>query len=449
MNDFKFSNENWFRTSVVILTVLLLFVSIWSFFRTSPGVDYYNYWVGVQAVRAQKGVNFYEKEKSTQVRESCYRNSLEMNTGPRQKLAAQCWQDYEKKFYNYQSSDDRLHFFISTPFLYTFMSLFVSGDYELDISKFYLIQLACFAFFILIIIHLLKFPFYSILYPAILFSVFYGPFLSDLRVGNVVLMQLAFIALFLVCVHMIRKKELGYVIGGAVLGLMVLFKPNMIFAPMMILAGLMVMKQKKEFFLSLAGMVAGTVLGLLSASIFFSTFKSWFWWFESARNISNLPYVTVKEGNFALSRVTGEMCGQQNLSYVLFIILMAMITGVAFAVMRKNPSRTAETGSPSMNLLMLSIGCLLYLLCAPLVWIHYYVLAIPAFMCLARPMPAIPYVQRTVIYSSALISYCLISFAGRSELTGFPMATSAVLCNAGAVCLLLCLLWTWYADDCK
>jgi hypothetical protein len=242
--------------------------------------------------------------------------SLEKSVSPRQKMVAQSWQDYEKIFYKERPSEDRLLFFFNTPFLYTCMQFFVSGDYERDISLYYLIQLACFIFFIMIVMYLLKFPFVSILYPSILFSVFYGPFLCDMRVGNVVLMQLAFIALFLACAHLIRKKDTGLLIGGTFLGFMVFFKPNMIFLPFMLFAGWLVLKQFRQVILSSIGMIVGSIVALLSAAMFFSTFRVWFWWFKSACNVSNLPYVSVEEGNFALSRVLWEMCGIQKLPFI-------------------------------------------------------------------------------------------------------------------------------------
>ncbi|MFA6568508.1 MAG: hypothetical protein WCS96_09875, partial [Victivallales bacterium] len=282
-------------------------------------------------------------------------------------------------------------------------------------------------------------------YPSILFSVFYGPFLCDMRVGNVVLMQLAFIALFLACAHLIRKKDTGLLIGGTFLGFMVFFKPNMIFLPFMLFAGWLVLKQFRQVILSSIGMIVGSIVALLSAAMFFSTFRVWFWWFKSACNVSNLPYVSVEEGNFALSRVLWEMCGIQKLPFIFLVIFLAVIIAIAISLRKKNfskPSAQPQSSSPG-NLLMISIGCLLYLICAPLVWIHYCMLVLPAFMYLARPMPAMRGAQQAVIYSLALISYCFVSVAGRSDLTGLSMAASAILCNIGLICLMSCLLWLW------
>ena len=440
--------DNWFKPAIAVLALIFLFISVWAFVRTSTGVDFYISWIGVMSVREQKCVNFYETEKGVQLRESFYRRSLEKAVPPRQKLVAQCWQDYEKIFYKDRSSGNRLLFFFNTPFLYTCIQLFVSGDYERDISLYCLTQLACFIFFIMIVMYLLNFPFVSILYPAILFSVFYGPFLCDMRVGNVVLMQLAFIALFLACAHLVRKKDIGLLIGGAVLGFMVFFKPTMIFVPFMLLVGWLALKQFRQAAITSIGMIAGSILAILSAAMFFSTFRVWFWWFKSACNVSNLPYVTVDEGNFALSRVLGEMGGMQKLSFVFSVISLTVIIAIALSLGKKNLSKPTEpASSPEETLLMISIGCLLYLLCAPLVWIHYYMLVLPAFMYLAQPMPAMQGSRRALIYSLALISYCSICVAGRSDVTGLSLAASAILCNIGTICLLSCLLWLWHSGS--
>ena len=153
--------DNWFKPAIAVLALIFLFISVWAFVRTSTGVDFYISWIGVMSVREQKCVNFYETEKGVQLRESFYRRSLEKAVPPRQKLVAQCWQDYEKIFYKDRSSGNRLLFFFNTPFLYTCIQLFVSGDYERDISLYCLTQLACFIFFIMIVMYLLNFPFVS------------------------------------------------------------------------------------------------------------------------------------------------------------------------------------------------------------------------------------------------------------------------------------------------
>ncbi len=443
------NNENWFKPAIAVMALIFLLIGLWAFVRTTTGVDFYISWIGVMSVREQRCVNFYETEKGVNLRESFYKRSLEKAVPQRQRVVAQCWQDYEKIFYKDRTPDNRLLFFFNTPFLYTCIQLFVGGDYERDISLFYLVQLLCFIFFIIIYMYLLNFPFASILYPAILFSVFFGPFLCDIRVGNVVLMQLGFIALFLTCTHLVRKKDIGHLLGGAVLGLMVFFKPTMVFVPFMLLLGWLALKQFRQAAFSFIGMIAGSMLAILSASMFFSTFRVWFWWFKSACNVSSLPYVTVNEGNFALSRVLGELCGLHNLSFILLAILLTIIISIAISIGNKyffKPHGHPES-SPSDNLLMISIGCLICLLCSPLVWIHYYMLALPALMYLARPIPSMPGTRQTFIYSLAIMSYCSICIAGRSDVTGFSLPVSAILSNIGIVCLLSCLLWIWHSGS--
>ena len=197
--------------------------------------------------------------------------------------------------------------------------------------------------------------------------------------------------------------------------------------------------------LSSVGMIAGTVFATLSAAMFFSTFRVWGWWFNSACNVSNLPYVSVDEGNFALSRLLQEGLGMQKQSFVLLLISLTIVIVIALSIRKKNLSKSSETFSPSGNLLLISIGCLLYLLCAPLVWTHYYMLALPSFMYLARPIPIMQGVRQAVIYSLALVSYCFISVAGRSDVTGLSLVVSAILCNIGVICLISCLLWLWHS----
>ena len=442
------NNENWFKPAIAVLALTFLFISVWAFVRTSPGVDFYISWIGVMSVREQKCVNFYETEKGVSLRESFYKRSLEKTVPQRQKTVAQCWQDYEKIFYKDLTPDNRLLFFFNTPFLYTCFQLFVGGDYERDISLFYMFQLLCFISFIIVYMHLLNFPFASILYPAILFSVFFGPFLCDIRVGNVVLMQLGFIALFLTCAHLVVKKDIGHLLGGAVLGLMVFFKPTMIFVPFMLLVGWLALKQFRQAVLSFIGMIAGSVFAIFSASMFFSTFSVWFWWFNSACNVSSLPYVTVDEGNFALSRVLGEFCGFQKLSFIFLAVLLAIIISIASSLGNKYFSKAHgnQEFSQSDNLLMISIGCLICLICAPLVWIHYYMLALPALIYLARPVPAMQGARQTFIHFLAIMSYCSICVAGRSDVTGLSLAVSAILSSIGVICLLSCLLWIWHSE---
>ncbi|MFA6569245.1 MAG: hypothetical protein WCS96_13615, partial [Victivallales bacterium] len=83
------NSENWFKLTVAVLALIFLFTSVWAFVRTSPGVDFYISWSGVLSVREQKCVNFYEKGKGVQIRESFYMRSLEKSVSPRQKMVAQ------------------------------------------------------------------------------------------------------------------------------------------------------------------------------------------------------------------------------------------------------------------------------------------------------------------------------------------------------------------------
>src|SRR5207249_4594757 len=104
----------------------------------------------------------------------------------------------------------------STPLLYSALGALTSGSYESDYRVFQLLSLAAGVGAVALLARLLGYSWLATLAAAVVFSDWYEPFLSDVRVGNVNRLELGLLALFL-WLRGGRQGRGRRVLGGAVL----------------------------------------------------------------------------------------------------------------------------------------------------------------------------------------------------------------------------------------
>jgi len=272
----------------------------------------------------------------------------------------------------------------SSPFLYVLFGLFSTGNYETDFRNYRLLLLACLAAGIVILCRLLNHSPGSTLGAIAIFSAWFEPFASDLRVGNVNGLQFAALAAYLWVVTRMRWRYRD-VLGGALIGLMVAFKPNLVFVAGMLVVCWVLNRQTRRLLFHAAGAAVGGVVVLLITA---PGFRSLHCWTDRLSALYSLPdaIITVDLGNFSPAQILNESFGINT-----GIPLAIIFGGLAVAVMwirQRNVSRErgampAPDEFPEM--FAVSIGCLLVVLMARLAWLHYYVLTIPALLFLLRP----------------------------------------------------------------
>lgn len=323
--------------------------------RGSVGIDYYQYWAIVEATRSLDVGNFYSGEESARIGGELLRRATET-----------------KGAYRFQGAADfrQVLFVNQSPFLYVALSPLISGDYEADFRFHH------HASVLLGTVSVLGLAVLAGLAPitgaalALLVLAVYEPLLSDLRVGNVGLLQLA--ALTLYAWNQGRRASTPRdLLGGAVLGLAVMFKPTLAVVVAVLGISWLVAGDWRKLRDQAAGAVGAAALAGGLAAVFFGRSRVWLDFLEL------LPFpdsiIALSDGNWAPARVLTDRTGLR-LSSELLVALLGLTGWLLWR--RREQLRAAA----SPDLLAVALGCLVLLLGSPVAWVHYYLLAIPALV---------------------------------------------------------------------
>jgi len=242
---------------------------------------------------------------------------------------------------------------------------------------------------------------------VLVFAVWFKPVVSDMRVGNVNSIQLAVLAAWLGW----RRRSSSPAadgVGGLILGLAVMFKPNLIFVPGLLVAFWLVHRRTETL--------------------------AW----HAVAALQQLPndIITVELGNFGLAPLIRDWLAFE-LALVL-TLLFGTLAVVGIVAGRRRASSRPEGGAPESGQLhgeavVVAMGCLVMLLGSELVWLHYFVLAIPMLLVLFRPLAAARPSRSDVIARRILpaVVFPLVAIDPitnlGSELTDHQMATAISL----------------------
>lgn len=360
------------KKSSPALTMLLFVIAVCSIIRTyqsfnrSSGIDFYQFWIVAQVV-GQKGTgDIYSPQERQRIGQFFYQESNRLPDAKKRRKAA----SYRKVLGTY-----------STPFLYSFFRMFVSGNYASDLARF---QLLCLFFFCLLILVLGRIYQYSL--PVILAWITFGlliePFASDVRVANVNQLQMGLMALFLL-VQIGSDHPSRYVVCGFVLGIMLMFKPNQIFIIWMLLISWSAHRKYSKLLWAVSGMTLAIITALIITSLHWGS--PWYWvnWLTSIKNMPD-RIIAVEIGNYSFARLWLDMRGE-HISILLSLILLIISSTFVWFENRASLAPVDDADGIRQDALMIAIGCLIYLLSAPLVWLHYYLATLPMIMVLLRP----------------------------------------------------------------
>jgi hypothetical protein len=224
---------------------------------------------------------------------------------------------------------------------------------------------------------------------AVVFMDWFQPLLSDVRVGNVNQLQLGLLTLF---VWLQSKQKLGgrELLGGLVLGFGTMAKPNTAYVVLMLCAFWIANRRFKKLIHVSLGMAIAAVIAFVVSSAAFGTVRCWVDWLRILPQVSGYLY-PVEDHNYSVSMLFYEQIGI-GLSGPITLVLFAM-AGVSlwFGRHRGNTPNTDATLNEDSeepyfeDMLMVAIGCLIYLLSATLVWLHYFVLTVPMALIALRP----------------------------------------------------------------
>jgi len=361
----------------VLLAVFALF-DAWSYAGSQPGIDFYQFWVAAQVIAEPGTVDLYSVRAEREIGDRFHRKTSTLPAESRQRRAA--------------SQRPQLETY-STPFLYTMFRLVASGDYDRDFRLYQFICIATTVVSIALLCRGLAFPFMFVPFAIIAFTVWFEPFKSDLRVGNVNQIQLGFLAVFL-WVQSQSGIPYRHAVAGVVLGLAVMFKPNIIL--MLAFLGIvwLLNGRYRRLSLTIGGIAIGVVLSLIISSVSFGSADCWMEWQRKAWQLTtDSAIIPVVHGNFSLVQILDELTGLR-----LAIPLLLLFSTITVVFLWKDRSRkTATTTSTALPepmgdsgyrdaTLAAGAGIAMMLLVSQLAWMHYYLLLIPLILYFLRPI---------------------------------------------------------------
>ena len=327
-------------TAIGALAVLYALVVTWRQNERAAGLDFYIYYVNSQLPARADVANIYAPEMQERVGEEYY-------------ARAQVGRSELRK---YDATRRRRLDNVSSPFLYTTLR-WVSRDYDRALWQYHVLVLVAFVAGVLLICRRVRLSWAAALFLLAALLLWYRGFEADLRVGNVNSLQLLTIGAMLWCPP---------VLAGALLGLLVAFKPNLIVIGVL----LAVAHPWKRLRLELLGGSIGVAIAIVTAAINYGSFNVWVQWVTAANEFFH-RLQTRAERNVAPALSLFQEHGTW-LSYVIAAVLAAI---VIFAIARAKQRD---------DVLITGLAILIYLISAPVVWLHYMVLVLPFAIALLR-----------------------------------------------------------------
>lgn len=319
-------------------------VVFWGLHKRAAGLDFYIYYVASQLPGRADVDNIYADEVQSRIGEEYHVRALESGSEIR----------------IYDSIRRRRLDNVSSPFLYTTLR-WVSRDYDLALMQYHIVVLCAFIAGVLLLARRAGASLASSLFLLAGLLRFFNPFHADLRVGNVNSLQL------LACGLYVWSPPL---LGGAILGLLVSFKPNFVIVPALLLVARIASREWKRLRLETIGGAIGIVAAFVAASINFGSPRVWLQWITAANLFwHRIPTRAERNVTPALSWFVEH---GTIVSYAIAAVLFAL---AAFSVWKRR-SRN--------DTLVLGLAILVYLMSATVVWFHYLVLTIPVAVTLLR-----------------------------------------------------------------
>ena len=412
------------------LTALSL-LGAWQYTKEYPGIDYYVTWVAADAVRSDTPHNIYEASSRYNLTVE-YRNKADaLRDAPNQKLVA----GHIKEL-----------MMTATPFLYWVTGTFATGDYENDLASWQMISLLLVVTTIIVLCSLLRYSVSTSLVILLPVLVWFIPLYSNLRVANVNSVQLGLISLILWLLHR-QAHGRNLFLAGILTGLLVMFKPNL--APVALLFGgaWVVRKQPAKLLVSLSGMAAGAFVAVLVSSMWLGSATAWLDWFNYIRQfVDGGP--GERGGNYAI--ITQVISDTGPLIQLLAAIFLCLLCLGIFWWGRRGVSvaeddKTVADREFIENATLIAMACLIPLLSATVVWLHYYLFTLPMIIIALRPwrepgpMKVIPILILRVLPTVALV--ILLETALRDIIGGEGRSYRVFATTTSTIILLLVGLW--------
>lgn len=269
------------------------------------------------------------------------------------------------------------------------------GDYETDLTVWHALSLFMLTTFILVTCRILGYSVTSTLAIFIPVVVWFVPLHSELRVGNVNSFQLGMVGLAM----WLQSRSQGggnhskYLFAaGVVIGLTVMFKPNLAPIGLILAGGWLLRRQYSRLVTGISGMLTGVLAAILVSSWWLGHASAWLDWLKVISGA--VGAAPSKGGNYSVIRqLTGGLSSTGQLLLALFLVAVALALFWWGRRRQSSLSTNPEIQSTDQSsnrqsiedTLLVAMGCMIAMMASALVWVHYYLLTIPLLLVLLRP----------------------------------------------------------------
>lgn len=324
--------------------------------------DFYQFWVVGRAISTMEVQNVYDGGERSRIRKEFYNRARSSERSSHELRAIKVRRNLRPA---------------GTPFFYAVFDLVSTGRYDKDYRNFRMFSAFC---FIAGVVYFARLRGLSLTETAVILVAF--TFLSlayrlEVRSANVNQFQVGALA-FLMYLRRRPLTQMREALSGFFLTSVVLFKPNLYIAAAAIGLLWLFHGNRRSWQMQAAGAGAGVALALLLPLVLFGGACTWPNWVDGYREIASRPYyVDTSFPGFLFPDNKWTAARAVGLLAIAVPVALTLLPGVSWPDDRRERREEA---------LALGLGVGGYLLSAPLVHGHYFVLVAPLLIML-MPSP--------------------------------------------------------------
>jgi hypothetical protein len=424
-----------------VLIASWAFAKSWSYASRWPCIDYYQFWVVGDALRAGDVGDVYSQaerkrlgEKYAEIAQRDFGDAAPERAGSRRRGAAIVRTELET---------------YSTPALYALFAVTGTGRYRYDLTLFQRLSLCSYVAALLIVCGLLG---YSLVAKGLVVATLleaFGPLLEDESFGNVSRLQLALLALLMWLLAKGRVR-VRFAAAGVLLGVSIALKPNVAAVAVLLGVAWIVTRQWRKLIHVVAGALAGLTAAVAASSAYYGSSACWRQWIRSLSSLMRSG--GWDDVNFSLPRALHQLFGFEHVGWVALAVF-ALVLVLLFIGRRSIGDAVARGDSASASavkrwdVFLVGLGGTVTVLSSELAWFHYYLLVLPLALYVLRPCNELVNRRNSrIVRALGFLALVAISLDAPRMLLDLPLASHLYVVVSGAVLLFAVGCWLCVAE---
>jgi hypothetical protein len=426
------------RLLIIVLLAAVALMSTAERARSNDGIDFFNFWGVPAALRlADHGLGSPYREGAEYL--TLLKAHAAAADDPKLASAAQAW-----------AAPD----FTATPLLYTVFATF-PRDYAASIGVFQLLQVVVFILTCLLLGRKYGLDYTVSFALALVLLLSYQPLLADLRVANLGCLQFGILGGTVVASHRLlpaedrsRRVALGGLLLMALVGL-TLIKPNVALITGLLAMHVVARVGRRGIAIVVIPVAAVTVALIVAPCVYFGSWHVWTDWYQFVYGSNAQMLVrTVRDGNYSTVVVLASLLDADVFRTSLGALALlgaSLLTTTWWTTGTSRQSRSLKEAAKRITRhigasgeFALTLGAAATLAVSPLVWLHYFLLAvIPCVWLAATPFTS-KHPARLAVIAIVLSSAApgmLLSQAGMPEGMAATIAASWIPLWAAVIIL--------------